>query len=44
MTGPTAPASAECIICSAPAPEGGNYCGQVCRIADATGEQPPEWD
>ncbi|MFI9434557.1 hypothetical protein [Streptosporangium sp. NPDC052375] len=35
---------AECIICGAPAEPGVDYCGEICRIADATGEQPPDWD
>ncbi|MDP9870468.1 MULTISPECIES: hypothetical protein [Streptosporangium] len=43
MTETTAPA--ECIICSAPiTTAGSDYCGEVCRIADETGEQPPDWD
>ncbi|MFD8560596.1 hypothetical protein ACFV1N_25265 [Streptosporangium canum] len=44
MTDTTA-AAAECIICSAAVSEpGSDYYGEVCRQADATGEQLPDWD
>jgi hypothetical protein len=33
----------ECIIYSAPTTGGSDYCSDRCRIADATGEQPPDW-
>ncbi|MER5424377.1 hypothetical protein [Streptosporangium roseum] len=41
---PETTAPAACIICSAPAAPGSDYCGEACRRADATGEQPPHWD
>ncbi|MEV4382190.1 hypothetical protein [Streptosporangium sp. NPDC049644] len=47
MRSPTTSTAAapECIICSAPTTGSGvDYCGEVCRTADATGEQPPDWD
>lgn len=44
VTDTTAQAPEECIICPAPSAPGSDYCGERCRTADETGEQPPDWD